>query len=77
MLQIISPKDPFDAIVVGSGATGGWAAKELTEAGMRVALLEAGQKITPRDFTEHQQTWQLPYLGHSPVMSRDRPIQSE
>ena len=42
MLQIISPKAPFDAIVVGSGATGGWAAKELTEAGMRVALLEAG-----------------------------------
>ena len=61
-----SPPGPFDAIVVGSGATGGWAAKELTEAGMSVALLEAGTKITPRDFTEHQQSWQLPYLGHSP-----------
>jgi choline dehydrogenase-like flavoprotein len=34
--------EPFDAIVVGSGATGGCAAKELTEAGLRVALLEAG-----------------------------------
>jgi len=32
----------YDAIVVGSGATGGWAAKELTESGLRVALLEAG-----------------------------------
>lgn len=32
----------YDAIVVGSGATGGWAAKELTENGLRVALLEAG-----------------------------------
>ncbi len=31
-----------DAIVVGSGATGGWAAKELTEAGLRVLLPEAG-----------------------------------
>jgi len=42
MLQIIAPKSLFDAIVVGSGATGGWAAKELTEAGMRVALLIGG-----------------------------------
>jgi choline dehydrogenase-like flavoprotein len=75
MLQIISPQDPFDAIVVGSGATGGWAAKELTAAGMRVALLEAGAKITPRDFTEHQQSWQLPYLGRSPRIRRERPIQ--
>jgi choline dehydrogenase-like flavoprotein len=32
----------YDAIVVGSGATGGWAAKELTESGLRVALVEAG-----------------------------------
>lgn len=37
----------FDAIVVGSGATGGWAAKELTEAGLRVALLEAGPEVPP------------------------------
>ncbi|MDX2150789.1 MAG: GMC family oxidoreductase [Bryobacteraceae bacterium] len=65
----------FDVIVVGSGATGGWAAKQLTEAGMRVAMLEAGPKITPRDFTEHVQTWQLPYLGLNPKILRDRPIQ--
>src|SRR5579872_2357033 len=75
-MQIISPKDPFDAIVIGSGATGGWAAKQLTEAGMRVALLEAGGKVTPRDFTEHMPSWQLPYLGFSPRMRRERPIQS-
>jgi choline dehydrogenase-like flavoprotein len=37
--------EPFDAIVVGSGATGGCAAKELTEAGLRVALLEAGPEV--------------------------------
>jgi choline dehydrogenase-like flavoprotein len=36
---------PYDAIVVGSGATGGWAAKELTEAGLNVALLEAGPAL--------------------------------
>ncbi|HBY58236.1 MAG TPA: GMC family oxidoreductase, partial [Solibacterales bacterium] len=65
----------FDAIVVGSGATGGWAAKQLTEAGMRVAMLEAGPKVTPRDFTEQVQSWQLPYLGMNPKILRDRPIQ--
>ena len=39
--------DAADAIVVGSGAAGGWAAKELTEAGMRVLLLEAGPERKP------------------------------
>jgi choline dehydrogenase-like flavoprotein len=34
--------DSYDAIVVGSGACGGWAAKELTENGLRVLVLEAG-----------------------------------
>ncbi len=76
MPQISVPKEPFDAVIVGSGATGGWAAKRLTEAGWRVALLEAGPKITPKDFTEHVQPWQLPYLGQSPLIARRRPIQS-
>ena len=39
--------DEADAIVVGSGAAGGWAVKELTEAGLRVLLLEAGPERTP------------------------------
>ena len=47
-------KECFDAIIVGSGATGGWAAKELAEAGLRVAVVEAGRNLDPgRDFTEH------------------------
>ena len=66
MLQIVAPKAPF---------TGGWAAKRLTEAGMRVCLLEAGKKITPKDFTEHKQSWQVPFLGYSPTVKKDRPIQ--
>jgi choline dehydrogenase-like flavoprotein len=37
----------FDAIVVGSGAAGGWATKELTEKGLTVLLLEAGRTIVP------------------------------
>ena len=75
MLQVNASREAFDVVVVGSGATGGWAAKELTEAGMRVALLEAGKKITPKDFNEHAQPWQLPYLGLSPKIMADRPIQ--
>lgn len=76
MSQVATGREPFDAIVVGSGATGGWAAKKLTESGLRVAMLEAGMKVTPKDFTEHVQSWQLPYLGMSPLIARERPIQS-
>ncbi len=39
----------YDAIVVGSGANGGWAAKELCEAGMQVAVLELGRELDPAD----------------------------
>ena len=74
-MQVTSSPQPFDVVIVGSGATGGWAAKKLTEAGMRVVLLEAGAKITPKDFTEHTQTWQMPFLGYSPEIKKTRPIQ--
>ena len=40
--------DLYDAVVVGSGATGGWAAKDLTERGLRVAMLEAGPLLLDR-----------------------------
>ena len=43
--------ETFDAIVVGSGISGGWAAKELTERGLRVLLLERGKNI------EHQKDY--------------------
>ena len=35
----------FDAIVIGSGISGGWAAKELTEKGLKVLLLERGRNV--------------------------------
>ena len=70
------PQTGFDAVIVGSGATGGYAAKKLTEAGLSVAVLEAGKNITPRDFTEHTMPWQMPYLGMSPLIRERRPIQS-
>lgn len=77
MSQIAPRRQTFDAIVVGSGATGGWAAKKLAEGGMRVALLEAGPKITTADYTEHKMPWQMPYLGASPQILKDRPIQGK
>ena len=39
------PSESFDAIVVGSGISGGWAAKELAERGLRVLLLERGKNV--------------------------------
>ncbi|PYX80378.1 MAG: GMC family oxidoreductase [Acidobacteria bacterium] len=67
----------YDAIVVGSGATGGWAAKRLSEAGLKVALLEAGRAVSAREFTEHVPSFQLKYRNHSPEVMRTRPIQRQ
>ena len=67
----------YDAIVVGSGATGGWAAKRLAEAGLKVALLEAGRAVTSAEFTEHMPSFQLKYRNHSPEVMRTRPIQRQ
>jgi len=50
----------YDAVIVGSGITGGWAAKELTEKGLSVLVLEAGRTILPeRDYVEHVPVWEL------------------
>jgi choline dehydrogenase-like flavoprotein len=54
----------YDAIIIGSGATGGWAAKALTERGMTVLVLEAGRQLDPRkDFREHTPPYELKYRG--------------
>lgn len=68
-------KQTYDAIVVGSGATGGWAAKKLSEAGLKVALLEAGRNVTPKEFTEHMPAYKLDYRNLSPEVVKTRPIQ--
>lgn len=67
----------YDAVVVGSGATGGWAAKQLAEAGLKVALLEAGRAVTPQEFTEHMPAYKLKYRDHSPEIARTRPVQKQ
>ncbi|HEV2447712.1 MAG TPA: GMC family oxidoreductase, partial [Candidatus Sulfopaludibacter sp.] len=55
----------YDAIVVGSGACGGWAAMELSKAGMKVLMLEAGARIDPVKDFHHTFLYQMEYRGQS------------
>ena len=66
--MIESTQYDFDAIVVGSGISGGWAAKELTEQGLKVLVLERGRDIIPGVgySGEHAPNWKLPYQGKKP-----------
>ena len=55
----------FDAIVVGSGISGGWAAKELTEKGLTVLMLERGRNIEHiKDYVNaNKAPWEFPHRG--------------
>jgi choline dehydrogenase-like flavoprotein len=68
----------YDAVIVGSGASGGWVAKELSEQGMTVLLLEAGPPRLPtRDFTEHVWPYQVKFrgFGNQKALLEDQPVQ--
>jgi len=68
----------YDVLIVGSGASGGWVAKELTERGLTVAMLEAGPpRIPTRDFTEHIWPYQLKFrgFGDQQRLLENQPIQ--
>jgi choline dehydrogenase-like flavoprotein len=54
---------PYDAIIVGSGACGGWAAMELTRKGMKVLMLEAGANIEPHEEFRHRFLYEMDYRG--------------
>ncbi len=56
-------KKTYDAIVVGSGAAGGMAAKELAERGLEVLMLEAGPYYKIEDFNHHRPVWDFPFRG--------------
>src|SRR2546422_6793525 len=72
------PHHSYDVIVVGSGASGGWACKRLAEAGLKVALLEAGRSQSDRNFTEHKPAFELKYRNMAPeIVRKTRPIQSK
>ncbi|MDQ4080172.1 MAG: NAD(P)-binding protein, partial [Gemmatimonadota bacterium] len=74
----------YDAIVVGSGISGGWAAKELTERGLRVMLLERGKNVEHiKDYVNATKgPWEYPHRGGRtqamikayPVLKRDFPL---
>ena len=65
-LNIDSIKDmTYDAIVVGSGISGGWAAKELTQKGLKVLMLERGRDIKHVEgyTTANNNPWDFPHRG--------------
>ncbi|ARA92263.1 GMC family oxidoreductase [Rhodothermaceae bacterium RA] len=76
----IARQDVYDAIVVGSGITGGWAAKELTEKGLRTLLLERGPYVEHgTDYVgEHKAPWELPFNGRGDrrLYEEEYPVQS-
>lgn len=74
----------YDAIVIGSGISGGWAAKELTEKGLKVLMLERGENIehVKGYVNANKDPWQFPHRGGRtqqmikdyPVLRRDYPL---
>ena len=78
-------QNTYDAIVIGSGISGGWAAKELTEKGLKVLLLERGRNIEHiKDYTTAmKKPWEFEHRGRlteeqkrtHPVQMRDYPYQ--
>ena len=68
---------PADVVIVGAGATGGWAAKRLAEAGLSVVVLDAGRPFGPEDFREHTPAHALPLRARTKaVMARTQPQQA-
>src|ERR1700738_4956567 len=53
----------YDAIVVGSGACGGWSAMGLSKDGMKVLMLEAGGRVEPAKDFHHTFLYQMEYRG--------------
>ena len=80
-------QNTYDAIVIGSGIAGGWAAKELTEKGLKVLMLERGEHIEHiKDYKNAtKEIWEFPHRGEAtqqmkkdyPNLARDYPLNEE
>lgn len=73
-------ENTYDAIVVGSGISGGWAAKELCEKGLKTLVLERGRNVEHvKDYTTAMMApWEFPHrLNHTLEMKENHPIQSQ
>src|SRR5882724_2383642 len=70
-------ENTYDAIVIGSGISGGWGAKALTEKGLKVLMLERGRDIVHvKDYVNAtKEAWDYPHRGHRTVqMEKDYPV---
>ena len=77
-MKPVKKPQTYDAIIIGSGMTGGWAAKELTEKGLKVLVLEAGRPTEPdRDYVEHVPITEMKFRGMNDRQEtlKDQPIQ--
>ena len=67
----VTPQNTYDAIIVGSGISGGWAAKELCEKGLKVLLLERGGNVHHPDYpTANKAQWEFPH--HLSLSAEDK-----
>jgi choline dehydrogenase-like flavoprotein len=77
--NLMATSNTFDAIVVGSGMSGGWAAKELCEKGLKTLVLERGRNVRHiEDYTTAlKDPWELPHNNRPTNADRkQQPIQS-
>ena len=71
--------EPFDLVVIGSGASGGWVAKEAAEGGARVLMLEAGRRLDPqKDFRvpDHEGGSRVSILTRVMAMLKGQQVQA-
>ena len=72
-------QNTYDAIVIGSGISGGWAAKELCDAGLKTLLLERGRNVVHlKDYpTATMPPWEFEHRGEMPAnITKENPVVS-